>query len=96
LAALTFVYVCQIRSGRAALSPETAAIDFFPLENLPEAFFSIHQDWLNDALCYQELVKKELTQVTYGAVFKHFFKHPMHLLFYIWSRFFKKDSGSKI
>lgn len=89
LAALTYVYICKIQSGHAILSTETQAIDFFPLNNLPKHFFILHQDWLNDALCSQNMLKKEMTQVTYWAIFKYFFKHPYYLIMYVYGRFFK-------
>ncbi len=89
LAALTFVYICHIKEGLPQLCSETSAISFFSLRHLPSDFFSLHQEWLDDALIHSHVVKKQLTQVTYWAVFKYLLKHPLHLLRYLFSRLFK-------
>lgn len=90
LAAETSVFICHILEGSPHLSAETAAISFFPLQNLPESFFSLHRDWLSDALTSTVLVKKPISQVTYWAVAKLFLKHPLHILRYLATRLFKK------
>ncbi len=90
LAARTSVYLCKIKSGESKLSPETASIAFFFIQNLPDSFFSVHRDWLRDALTHTNLVEKPLTQVTYWAVFKHLLKHPMHVLRFFLTRLFKR------
>lgn len=90
LAALTSVFICRITGGVPRLSSETSSIGFFSLNDLPSTLFSLHQDWLKDAFSHSELIKKPLTQVTYWAVINHFFKHPLHLLCYLWTRLTKK------
>lgn len=91
LAALTSVYICRIIGGAPCLSSETSSIGFSPLKNLPSTLFSLHQDWLKEALSHSELIKKPLTQVTYWAVINHFFKHPLHVLRYLWTRLTKRE-----
>jgi 8-oxo-dGTP pyrophosphatase MutT (NUDIX family) len=90
LAAFTSVFLCRIEGGEPHVTSETASIAFFPIDQLPVSLFLVHRDWLNDALNHSNIVKKSLTQVTYWAVFKHFAKHPMHVLRFLWTRLFKK------
>ncbi len=89
LAAFTSVFLCRIEGGEQTTSSETASIAFFSLQKLPKSFFTVHLDWLQDALNYSSMIKKPLTQVTYWAVFKHLMKHPMHVLRFLWTRLFR-------
>ncbi len=81
LAAKTHVYECRVVSGTPVLSDETNQIAFFHVSNLPKTFFSVHLDFLKDALETNHLVKKDLTEVTYLNLLLYFFKHPL-LVFY--------------
>lgn len=89
LASHTSVFLSKITGGKSQASHETAGMDFFDINDLPSSFFSIHRDWLVDALTHAQMVKKPLSQVTYWAAFKHLIRHPSHVLRYLWTRFKK-------
>jgi 8-oxo-dGTP pyrophosphatase MutT (NUDIX family) len=87
LAKQTHIFQCQVLSGKPRLSDETSGVNFFPLPHLPTAFFTVHQDWLSDALKNPYSVTRgPISQVTYLAVVKYFFKHPIHVLLTLLSR----------
>lgn len=90
LAAHTSVFISSIISGHPSLSSETAAIDFFPLTSLPNTFFEIHQNWLQDALTHTTTVCKELHNVNYVNLIKYFLRHPWLTIRYLWTRICKK------
>ncbi len=90
LAALTFVYVCSIKGGEIKTSNETREVRFFAINQLPPDLFTPHRDWIHDALTSTSTVKKPLTQITYFATLKYFFRHPIHILSYAWTRWIKK------
>lgn len=95
LAYFTTLLECDVIGGEGRLSDETAALGFYPIDQLPEPFFHIHQDWLRDALSQpNEIVRKPITQVTYWNVVKYFFQHPMWIMQTLWARlrYTKRDS----
>ena len=79
LANHTYVYECEALSGKLSTGDETRAVDFFPLNNIPNPFFFIHLDWLNDARTTTGVIHKDLTQVTYFNLFKYFLRHPIQV-----------------
>lgn len=89
LAAFTTVFICHIESGEKRLSDETAAIDFFPIHQLPSSIFPAHATWLNEALSHTSLIQRPLTEISYSALFKYFIFHPWQVLRFAWTRFFK-------
>ncbi|WP_068468003.1 NUDIX hydrolase [Candidatus Protochlamydia phocaeensis] len=89
LSALTFVFLCQIQKGQLELSNETAAIDFYPLNQLPSSLFPIHRNWIEEALAATDYIKKPLTQVSYSALFLYFLRHPYQVLRFAITRFLK-------
>jgi 8-oxo-dGTP diphosphatase len=89
LTAFTSVFICRIIKGCPALSNETSAISFYPLHQLPSSFFSIHKEWLDDALRSSTLIRKPLKGVSYKAVFSYFMKHPWQVIRYLFTRLFK-------
>lgn len=86
LSAFTTVFICQIQSGQSRLSTETSAIAFYPLSQLPSTFFPIHQQWLKEILSFQGLIQRNLTEVSYYALFKYLIRHPWQVLRYAWTR----------
>ncbi len=94
LAALTSVFICRIKEGEALLSPETSAIHFYFLTQLPSSFFHIHLDWLQDALNHSTLVQKPLANITYWNVFKYLLRHPFHVIRYAWTRLITRYTHS--
>lgn len=83
----TYLFECSIGSGQLTTGPETKEIAFFSIDQLPKPFFLLHEAWLKDALQNApELIKKQISQVTYISVFFYFFKHPLLLSRLILSR----------
>jgi ADP-ribose pyrophosphatase YjhB (NUDIX family) len=94
LAAFTSVFICYIKSGKlSSHSSETAAIQFYPLNQLPSFFFPPHKEWIEDSLTHSELVKKTLTGINYKEFLKCFLRHPWYVLRYLWTRFFSNQEG---
>lgn len=87
----TSVFICTIAGGSKEITSETSAIDFFPIDALPKAFFYIHENWLNEAIQNLGLIKRPLTEVTYFSVMKFLLKHPFLTLGYLWTRIKKMD-----
>ncbi len=86
LASFTSVFICHISAGHACLSAETTAIAFYPLSQLPPAFFHLHNGWLQETLNHPGLIQRPLTEVSYFAVFKYFMRHPLRIMRYSWTR----------
>lgn len=81
LTSTTHIFECRPLSGTPKLSPETNGIAFFPISRLPEAFFTVHRDWLNDALENRSApLNKPIDQVTYWALFRYFLQHPLQTI----------------
>jgi len=75
------LFECKIIDGELTTGMETSAIDFFPIQNLPNPFFHIHRDMLKDALSNDPtVIKKTLTQVTYLELIKYFIRHPIRVI----------------
>jgi 8-oxo-dGTP diphosphatase len=87
LATLTSVFICHVQAGQLSLSPETQAIAFFPLSQLPANFFHLHAGWLQEALTHDRLIKRPLKEVSYPALAKYCMRHPWLVLRYAWTRF---------
>lgn len=87
LASHTYTFECRALQGELTLGDETRDIGFFSIHKLPEPFFFIHRDWLNDALRQEPtLIQKPLTQVTYWNLIRYFLKHPLQVLRMLLSR----------
>lgn len=89
LAAFTAVFICSIESGEMKLSDETAAIDFYPIHQLPSSIFPPHAIWLYEALAHASLIQRPLAEVSYTSLFRYFIYNPWQVLRFAWTRFFK-------
>jgi len=89
LCALTSIFICNIVSGENCLSSETRGIAFHSLLNLPSTLFPPHERWLHEALSTETLIQRPLIEVSYGALWKYFIRHPHHVLRFAWTRFVK-------
>ena len=81
LSYLTYLYECKEISGTIKTSEETKQVGFFDLKALPDPFFYIHEDWIQD--CEKKLpttIHKKLDQITYYRTFLYIFKHPLILI----------------
>lgn len=87
LSALTHFYECQLIEGTPSTSPESCAVGFFPIQKLPQPFFPLHVDWMQDALKnLPQTIYKPIDQITFKRVFLYFCQHPTHLLRYFLGR----------
>jgi 8-oxo-dGTP diphosphatase len=89
LATYTNVFICEIQSGNICLSSETTAVAFYPIYQLPSAIFPPHSLWLKEGLTHHTLIQRSLSEVSYSALCKYFFRHPWQVLRFAWTRFVK-------
>lgn len=89
LATVTSVFICHVLSGFPTLSAETAAIEFYPLAELPVPFFYVHAGWLAEAVSQPTLIKRPLFEVSYRALVVYFWRHPWQTLRFFWTRWRK-------
>ena len=86
LALFTHLYECEILSGEPTLSDETQGVRFFPLDALP-LMPPPYPDWIEDAAKRQsEMIKKEITSVSYPALIKNLILHPILVLRFLLAR----------
>lgn len=87
LANLTHVFECKADYGELSRGNETRDLGYFSIDNLPHPFFFVHRDWLIDTKkMLPTTLEKPLHQVTYTALVKYFFRHPLHVLRFALSR----------
>lgn len=83
----THLFECEVINGKPTTGSETADIGYFPIDKLPRPFFYIHKDMFMDALNENsEYQEKTLSQVTYPALIRFFFKHPILLVRFLLSQ----------
>lgn len=86
LARFTEIFECSPTEGQLQQGPETEAIQFFELNNLPKNFFFLHEEWLQDCLKNPStLIRKPLTQITYLNLAKYFLQHPFWVLRFLFT-----------
>lgn len=86
LARFTEIYECRSIEGNLQKGPETRAIRFFTLDQLPKNFFFLHQDWLKDTLKnFPALIREPINQVTYWNLIKYFLKHPIWVVRFLFT-----------
>lgn len=89
LAKFTDVFECKKVSGSIQDSDESLEVGFYDIKHLPDMFFYIHQGWLNEALNNPEmLIKRPLTEVTYGKLLLYFLRRPLQVIRFLFTRFF--------
>ncbi|MCE5317251.1 MAG: NUDIX hydrolase [Parachlamydia sp.] len=87
LSSPTHVYECAIRDGMLRTGCETSDIAFWPVAQLPDSFFIVHRDWLEDALSDREKpIKGAIARVTYGALARYVLRHPIIFSRFLWTR----------
>lgn len=87
LAKDTFLFECEVRGGNITTGDETREIGFYPLTHLPEPFFPVHLDWIDDALMnLPDLIRKDIWRVTYWNVFKYFCQHPLWMIRFLFTK----------
>ena len=65
---------------------ETAAVGFYPVNQLPQPFFFLHKEWIEDALLPQPPHNKTMISVTWIRLAKELLLHPIFLIRYLLSR----------
>lgn len=87
LALFTHVYECRVTGGELSTGSETRELGFYPIGELPKNFFVIHGVWLQDALKNNaEVIKREISEVTYPKLLLYFCRHPLEVLRFLLSR----------
>jgi len=77
LARYTHVYECDVLSGEATISDESKEVIFFNIDTIPK-MPPPYKEWILDALENKnELITKKLTSITYFALIKNLFLHPI-------------------
>lgn len=78
LGRVTHFYECTITGGEASPSEECTAIGFYPIDDLPEFFFPLHRDWIQDAKQQnQKILHQPIQGLTYWRVLWNLIRHPM-------------------
>lgn len=96
LSTATHLFECRGRLQPGPPNEEARAVAFFPLAGLPNNFFTIHKNWLEDALKNQpEIIRRPLHEVTYGKLFRFLWRHPWLVLRYGWTRLLTQRSNRK-
>ena len=78
LALFTHFYECIPIGGALQTGDETQEVRFFPLTALPKKLPPPYLDWIVDAQNgHKGVLKKGIMGVTYLALVKYFFSHPL-------------------
>lgn len=77
MARFTHLFECRIVTGKATLSDESKAVQFFPLDALPKLFPPPYGEWVQEAYQNGPLIQRPLTSVNYRTLFKYFLLHPL-------------------
>lgn len=78
LAKPTHFFEVRAIGGTAQTGDETAAVDFFAEDDLPKRLPPPYASWIRDAATlHPRMLKKKIEGVTYGALMKLFFVHPI-------------------
>ncbi len=79
--AFTHVFECQIEEGIPRATAESLAVGFYPIQDLPKVFFSIHEGWIQEALENPTtLIQRDLHELNYGAFIRFVMLHPITFL----------------
>ena len=89
LARTTHLFLCRSRPSDipTAHDHEVVAAQFFPLHDLPSTLFPLHRTFINEWRSAQAIpIHRLLTEVTYTALARLFFTHPLWVIRYLWTR----------
>jgi len=79
ISTITHAFECTPVNGSPTITDEVRAIDYFPTHKLPHLFFFIHEAWIHEALEQRNgVIKRDLTEVTWGRLFRYLLKHPIY------------------
>ncbi len=87
LSTVTHAYECVPVSGTPCITDEVQDVGYYPIDNLPHLFFHIHEGWIHEALENQpDVIKRDLTEVTYWKIFCFILKHPIHFFRFFFAK----------
>lgn len=84
----TYLFECIPLSTIApAAQSETMEASFFPVHLLPEPFFFLHAEWIEEALLNKsEPIIRPIESITWTRLFLEVLRHPILLFRYLLSR----------
>ena len=83
---LTHLFECRIKGGTLQSGPETKAVRFFPLKELPP-LPPPYKGWIEDAAAnHPDLILKKIEGVNYWVLLKLFIQHPLLVFRYLLTR----------
>lgn len=78
---VTHAFECRPLGGIPHTTDEVSDVGYYPTDQLPELFFSIHAGWIHEALENPKgTVKRDLTEVNWKDFFQYIQRHPIHFL----------------
>lgn len=81
------LYECRPTGGQLTTGDETFDLGYFPLDQLPAPFFHVHEEWIADTLLKEpDVIKRQLTSVSWGRFLLYFFRHPLRVLRFVLSQ----------
>ena len=90
LAKFTDVFECRRLDGKIQDSDESLEVGFYDINHLPRMLFYIHEGWLKETLNNPEkLIKRPLTEVTYGKLLLYFLRRPTYVMRFLFTRLFR-------
>lgn len=83
----THFYECSMIEGIPRTGPETAAIDFFPLDALPKTLVPFYKTWIDDALLFSpEVLQKKIEKTSYWTFLQYLVCHPLLVIRFLLTR----------
>lgn len=89
LTLLTHLFVGQTEDDPHQNSTESSDNQFFNLNQLPKELFWVHKHWIDEALSSQDLIKRDLNEITWFQIFLYLVKNPWQVIRFGWTRFTK-------
>lgn len=77
LAHYTHLYECIPLQGSLTTGAETKELHFFDIENLPFYLPPPYKEWIEEALSSPAFIRRPLSSITYQALAKQLFFHPI-------------------
>lgn len=89
LTLLTHLFVGESQDTPLTDSSESQENRFFTRDNLPKDLFWVHKHWIEEALSSNELIKRDLNEITWFQIFLYLVKNPWQVIRFGWTRFTK-------